>query len=82
MHLASQTTTLAGYTIPKGTMLVPLQWAIHLDPASWDDPSEFRPERFLGEDGALLKPQGFIPFQTGKLKRKYHPNRGLEKYLC
>lgn len=53
--------------IPKGTMVIPLQWAIHMDPSRWGDPQEFRPERFIGEDGAVLRPDGFIPFQTGEL---------------
>ncbi|KAK3911093.1 Cytochrome P450 306a1 [Frankliniella fusca] len=65
-HGVTEDTTLGGYKIPKGTMLVPLQWAIHMDPERWDQPDEFRPERFLAEDEALLRPDGFIPFQTGK----------------
>lgn len=65
-HGCIQETYLAGYRIPKNTMVVPLQWAMHNDPDIWKDPEEFRPSRFLAPDGSLLKPQEFIPFQTGK----------------
>lgn len=65
-HGVKEDVALEGYVIPKGTMLIPLQWAIHMDPSRWGDPQEFRPDRFLGEDGAVVRPEGFIPFQTGK----------------
>lgn len=65
-HGVTETTSLDGYTIPRGTMLIPLQWAIHMDPKRWDRPHEFRPQRFLAEDDSVLRPDGFIPFQTGK----------------
>nr|QLI62174.1 cytochrome P450 25 [Streltzoviella insularis] len=65
-HGCVQETYLANYRIPKGTMVVPLQWAIHMDPDVWEDPEIYKPSRFLAPDGTLLKPQEFIPFQTGK----------------
>ncbi|XP_075969403.1 cytochrome P450 enzyme phantom [Anticarsia gemmatalis] len=65
-HGCVETTYLGDYVIPKGAMVIPLQWALHMDPKVWDEPEEFRPSRFLAEDGSLLKPQEFIPFQTGK----------------
>nr|XP_021189636.2 cytochrome P450 306a1 [Helicoverpa armigera]XP_021189637.2 cytochrome P450 306a1 [Helicoverpa armigera]XP_049695087.1 cytochrome P450 306a1 [Helicoverpa armigera]WRX06041.1 CYP306A1 [Helicoverpa armigera] len=65
-HGCIEDTYLGNYRIPKGTMVIPLQWAIHMDPDVWENPDEFRPSRFLGADGSLLKPPEFIPFQTGK----------------
>lgn len=52
-------------------MVIPLQWALHMDPDVWEDPEEFRPTRFIATDGNLLKPQEFIPFQTGNFKYFY-----------
>ena len=49
-------------------MIIPLQWAIHTDPAYWHDPLSFKPERFIAEDGSLIKPKAFLPYQTGKFK--------------
>ncbi|XP_069115898.1 cytochrome P450 2D27-like isoform X2 [Argopecten irradians] len=41
-----------GYTIPKGTVIFGNLYGAHHDDEIWDEPWEFRPERFLTEDGA------------------------------
>lgn len=64
--LIFQETFIGNYKIPKGAMVIPLQWAVHMDPNVWEDPDEYRPSRFLADDGSLQKPQEFIPFQTGE----------------
>ncbi|KAL0893764.1 hypothetical protein ABMA27_013901 [Loxostege sticticalis] len=65
-HGCVQDTYIGKYRVPKGAMVIPLQWAIHMDPTVWKNPEEYKPSRFLAADGSLLKPQEFIPFQTGK----------------
>lgn len=65
-HGAMDDCSLGKYRIPKGTMVVPLQWAIHMDPKLWEEPEKFDPWRFLDEEGRLIKPEGFMPFQTGQ----------------
>ena len=56
---------LGGYRIPEKTMIVPLFWAMNLNPQLWDDPHSFRPERFLDDEGKLRRCDNFMPFQTG-----------------
>jgi len=64
--LMIRTTTLNGLTIPKGTQVIPLIHAVHMDPTLWKDPEAFNPERFIGADGSIHKPDFFIPFGVGR----------------
>lgn len=65
-HGAVEEMEIGGYVIPKRTMIVPLQWAVHMNEEFWKEPEKFNPFRFLNEEGRFVKPEGFIPFQTGK----------------
>ncbi|KAL0108031.1 hypothetical protein PUN28_014951 [Cardiocondyla obscurior] len=65
-HGTTEVTQIGDYDVPKGTMVVPLQWAMHTDPSYWRDPLSFQPERFVGPDGGLVKPKAFLPYQAGK----------------
>ncbi|CAN1748024.1 Flavonoid 3',5'-hydroxylase 2, partial [Linum perenne] len=67
----SQTCELGGYTIPKGTIVYLNAYALHTDPELWDEPLEFKPERFLEvEDNVKYDFQGnnfqFLPFGSGR----------------
>lgn len=64
-HFSSEICTVGGYEIPQGTMLMVNVWAMHRDPKIWEDPDNFRPERFesgLGERGGFK----FVPFGMGR----------------
>ncbi|XP_007938960.1 cytochrome P450 2U1 [Orycteropus afer afer] len=65
-HMTSEKTVLQGYTIPKGTVVIPNLWSVHRDPAIWEKPDDFYPNRFLDEQGQLIKKETFIPFGIGK----------------
>lgn len=65
-HGTLDDTEIGGYRIPKQTMVVPLQWAVHMDEGLWREPDRFNPFRFLDEEGRFVKPEGLIPFQTGR----------------
>ncbi|CAG2056945.1 unnamed protein product, partial [Timema podura] len=60
----TEDTYFQGYFIPKDTMVVPNLWAAHMDPEFWGDPENFRPERFLDEQG--LKKDLTLAFGGGK----------------
>ena len=48
-------------------MIMPLQWAIHMDPKIWPHPEKFAPNRFINKETDVYEaPPQFIPFQTGK----------------
>jgi cytochrome P450 len=55
-HYTTVDTSLGGYQIPKGTMVMMQLWAQHHNPELWPNPFEFQPERFLKDDGSLVLP--------------------------
>ncbi|KAB7507568.1 Cytochrome P450 2C42 [Armadillidium nasatum] len=60
-------TKLGGYTIPKDSIILPTVEEMHSDSKYFDSPKEFRPERFLNDDGKFEPPKiGFLPFGTGR----------------
>ncbi|XP_058221829.1 geraniol 8-hydroxylase-like [Rhododendron vialii] len=65
----NQSSIVGGYTIPKDTRVFLNVWAMHRDPEAWDDPSEFKPERFLS-DASKWDYHGnnfqFLPFGSGR----------------
>ncbi|XP_031124635.1 angelicin synthase-like [Ipomoea triloba] len=66
----TNTTQVGGYTIPKSTRVFLNMYAIHRDPQLWDNPLEFRPERFLNQTSSGLDYTGndhrFLPFGSGR----------------
>ncbi|KAL0920766.1 hypothetical protein M5K25_009933 [Dendrobium thyrsiflorum] len=65
-----QDTSINGYRIPKGTMVLINAWATGRDPEIWDSPEEFRPERFINGEarGINFSIHGFqlLAFGAGR----------------
>ena len=67
MHTCHEDAKIHGYDIPAGTWIMPNIVAIHNDPKTWGDPENFRPERFLSDDGKTVKKnENLLPFSLGK----------------
>ncbi|XP_015896293.3 (S)-N-methylcoclaurine 3'-hydroxylase isozyme 1 [Ziziphus jujuba] len=66
-HRAVESCQVMNHTIPKDSMILMNLWAIGRDPNYWEDPSEFKPERFLNSS-LDFKGNDFqlIPFGSGR----------------
>ena len=54
---------IGGYEVPEGSLVILPTWVLHRDERFWDDPEQFRPERFLGEQD---RPEfAYFPFGGG-----------------
>lgn len=67
-HMAMDACQMLGYYIPKETQVLVNVWAIGRDPKTWEDPLEFKPERFLEPNMRDYKGHHyeFIPFGSGR----------------
>ncbi|XP_068169199.1 cytochrome P450 2J6-like [Antennarius striatus] len=64
-HCATRDSELMGYSIPKGTIVIPNLHSVLSEEGQWKYPHEFNPENFLNEMGEFVKPEAFIPFSLG-----------------
>ena len=53
LHRALEDTEIAGYQVPKDTLVIGNLYAVNNDPNVWQNPREFRPERFITDDGTF-----------------------------
>ncbi|WP_020536297.1 cytochrome P450 [Lewinella cohaerens] len=60
-RIALEDDEIGGVKIPKGTIVIPFIYGIHHATQYWDDPEEFRPDRFLNHQA----PFTYFPFGGG-----------------
>ncbi|KAJ6435957.1 hypothetical protein OIU84_001063 [Salix udensis] len=71
-HMNLEEAKLGGFTIPKESKVVVNAWWLANNPEWWENPSEFRPERFLEEEQDTEAIVGgkvdfrFLPFGVGR----------------
>jgi cytochrome P450 len=56
---------IAGFAIPRKAMVMVYQWVTHRRPDLWDEPDQFRPERFFPENAAGRPKFAYYPFGGG-----------------
>nr|XP_046250390.1 cytochrome P450 2F2-like [Scatophagus argus] len=64
-HCTTTDTELMGYSIPKGTMIIPNLTSVLNEEGQWKFPHEFNPENFLDDKGEFVKPESLMPFSAG-----------------
>ncbi|WVZ68123.1 hypothetical protein U9M48_017104 [Paspalum notatum var. saurae] len=62
-HESSTDCKIHGYDVPAGSMILVNAYAIHRDPAIWEHPEEFRPERF---EHGRAEGKFMMPFGKGR----------------
>ncbi|KAM5156679.1 cytochrome P450 2C3-like [Mantella aurantiaca] len=65
-HAVTKDLHFHGYTIPKGTMIIPFLTSVLTDPSQWETPEQFNPGHFLDEEGKFHNRVAFMPFSAGK----------------
>jgi len=62
---ATEDRMLAGYMIPKGTLVHVAMKALHHASEHWEQPSDFRPERWLENPRPPCPADAYLPFGLG-----------------
>ena len=62
---ASRDAEVCGFSIPRGALLFLSPWVTQRDPAYWQDPQAFRPERFASQDDTGWPRGAYFPFGSG-----------------
>nr|BBM89984.1 pimaradiene oxidase 1 [Calohypnum plumiforme] len=66
-HVNPTAAQLQGYDIPANTNVLVSIWAVGRDPATWENPLEFNPDRFLNSDrGVTGTHYEILPFGSGR----------------
>jgi cytochrome P450 len=66
IRVANVDDVIDGHAIRKGDRIVMFAYGVHHSAKYWENPEEFRPERWLGEAAKKRKPYTYIPFGGGK----------------
>ncbi|XP_072019274.1 cytochrome P450 2U1-like [Amphiura filiformis] len=79
---ATTDTTLAGYSIPKGTNVLINIMGLSHDPELWPDPERFHPTRHLNDKGEVVKSPYLLHFGAGRRVCMGESLAKMELFLC
>jgi cytochrome P450 len=64
-RVANEATSLQGYRLKKGALVMVAPWVLHRHRLYWRDPNRFDPDRFLPERESEITSGAYIPFGIG-----------------
>ncbi|XP_041650585.1 cytochrome P450 2F2-like isoform X1 [Cheilinus undulatus] len=64
-HCTTKDTEVMGYSVPRGTRIIPNLGSVLNEEGQWKHPHGFNPENFLNDKGEFVKPEAFMPFSAG-----------------
>ena len=67
-HCTTEQTSVAGYSLPKGTTVLVNLWGVNHDPSYFHKPEQFNPYRFIDHQTGKIKhglPLCVLPFSAG-----------------
>lgn len=56
---------IGGYSVPPGSLVILLPFAVHRYPGIWPEPERYDPERFSAETASQRPKSAYIPFASG-----------------
>eukprot|EP00095_Tigriopus_kingsejongensis_P011335 snap_masked-scaffold1422_size42147-processed-gene-0.1 protein:Tk11335 transcript:snap_masked-scaffold1422_size42147-processed-gene-0.1-mRNA-1 annotation:"cytochrome p450 2aa2" len=65
LHITSEDIHMEGFVIPKKSIMIANQKSFLMDECVWPNPEAFMPDRFIGANGKIVKPEQFVPFGIG-----------------
>ncbi|XP_071081445.1 cytochrome P450 2J4-like [Haliotis cracherodii] len=64
-HSVVKPVEIGGYNLDVNDLVMFHLYSCHMDPEFWTKPEVFRPERWIDEDGKIIKNPAFMPFGAG-----------------
>ena len=64
-RVAIQDDNFGAFSYPKGTIIVTFFYGLHRHKQHWKNETSFFPERFLDDNGNLIKTKNYFPFGAG-----------------